>query len=81
MPGTWIHKDASWTRMFSPLWAMEVTNNPGIDVLPVYVGVLTYRGKIVLTATALTVAMCEKEIEDRTRIYFAALLVDINSTS
>jgi hypothetical protein len=76
MPGVWIHKDTSWTRKFSPLWSMEV-NNIGSGCI----GVLTYRDQIVIHASALTVAMCEKEIENRTRIYFAALLVDIDSTS
>jgi hypothetical protein len=78
MPGVWIHKDNSWTRMFSPQWAMEVVSNPNSGGCT---GVLTYRRQIVLHTTAPTVAMCEKEIEDRTRIYFAALLVDLNSTS
>ena len=77
MPGVWIHKDNSWTRMFSPLWAMEVTNNAGSGCI----GVLTYCNAVVLHASAPTVAMCEKEIENRTRIYFAALLVDLDSTS
>lgn len=77
MPGAWIHKDSSWTRMFSPLWAMEVTNNSGSGCI----GVLTYRGQIVLHAAAPTVEMCEKEIENRTRIYLAALLLDLDSTS
>jgi hypothetical protein len=78
MPGVWIHKDNSWTRMFSPTWAMEVTSNSNSYG---FQGVLTHFDQMVLHTTALTVAICEKEIEDRTRIYFAALLVDLDSTS
>jgi hypothetical protein len=73
----WIHKGNSWTRMFSPTWAMEVTSNSNSNS-DVFLGVLTHLDQVVLRTTAPTVAMCAKAIEDRTRIYFAALLVDLN---
>lgn len=78
MPGTWINDGKSWSRMFSPNWAMEVLSDPNSSGC---IGVLTYCGQIVCKVTASTIQDCERHIEERTRVYFAALLLDLDSTS
>ena len=76
MPGSWVYKDDTWSRMFSSCWAMEVTaTSSGVR------GELKFYNIKVLHVEAHSVTECKEKLEKCTRAYLRALVVNFDIVS